>query len=101
TVTVGRRIVFSFLANGVGKIWVILIQLVTVPVLSVKWGPSGYGIWLMLTTVPAYIALSNFGFGTAAAVDMTQHYTRQDYNKALRTFQSAWILISFVLSVVL
>ncbi len=94
--TVSRRILSSVLANGIGKIWVLLIQLVTVPVISVKWGPSGYGVWLMLSTVPTYVALGNFGFGTAATVDMTRHYAKGERESALGTFQSAWILVSSV-----
>ncbi|HEX4183347.1 MAG TPA: lipopolysaccharide biosynthesis protein [Caulobacteraceae bacterium] len=99
-VTVSRRIVSSFLANGMGKIWIVLVQLVTVPVVSVKWGPSEYGIWLMLSTVPTYVALSSFGFGTAAAVDMTRHHAFGNHDHALRTFQSVWLLVSAVLLVI-
>jgi O-antigen/teichoic acid export membrane protein len=51
----------------------------------------------MLTTVPTYVALSSFGFGTAAAIDMTKNYVQKDFDEALRTFQSVWVLVSAVL----
>ena len=47
-------------ANMMGKFWVIATQLVCVPVLTWKWGANGYGVWLMLTTVPSYVALTSF-----------------------------------------
>jgi O-antigen/teichoic acid export membrane protein len=96
-VTVARRLASGFLANGMGQIWLILIQLVTVPVLSIKWGAAGYGTWLMISTVPAYIALSNFGFGTVAGIDMTRNYALGDRDKVLSSFQSVWLFISAIL----
>jgi len=92
--SVRGRVVFGLLANFVGKFWIIIIQLVSVPILTVKWGANGYGVWLMLTTVPTYIALSSFGFGTAAAIDMTQKFARDDRDGALAAFQSVWLLLT-------
>jgi O-antigen/teichoic acid export membrane protein len=81
-----------------GKVWAILIQLVTVPVLSIKWGAAGYGTWLMINTVPTYVILSSFGFGTAAAIDMTRNYALGDRQRVLGVFQSVWVFITLILS---
>lgn len=89
-----ERVASGFGANLLGKGWVIAGQLAAVPVLTVLWGASGYGTWLMLTTIPTYVALSGLGFGTAAAVDMTHSVARGDRAAALRTFQSASVLIA-------
>ncbi|MGL9621361.1 hypothetical protein QRQ56_25430 [Bradyrhizobium sp. U531] len=95
--TLKRRLAANLVANAVGKVWVMLVQLISVPVLTAKWGANGYGLWLMLTTIPSYIALSSFGFGTAAATGMTQQWAAGDRDGALRTFQSVWALISMIL----
>ncbi|MGY3614264.1 lipopolysaccharide biosynthesis protein [Bradyrhizobium sp. USDA 10063] len=83
-------------ANAVGKLWVTLIQLISVPILVTKWGTSGYGIWLMLTVIPTYVALSDLGFGTAAGVSMIRRVTIGDLSGALRAFQSVWLFVSLV-----
>jgi O-antigen/teichoic acid export membrane protein len=100
-VTIARRLTAGFLANTMGKVWIILVQLITVPVLSVKWGAAGYGAWLMISTAPTYVALSSVGFGTAAAIDMTRSYARGDRDAVVATFQSVWVLITSILAAVL
>lgn len=95
-----RRLLFGAFANSLGKVWVILIQLVSIPVLTYKWGASGYGVWMILTAVPTYIGLSDFGFGTAAAADMTRKVGVGDMAGALEAFQSVWALLSIVSALV-
>ncbi|MFT6450541.1 MAG: O-antigen/teichoic acid export membrane protein [Halocynthiibacter sp.] len=91
-----RRLAKGVWANFTGKIWVLIIQLLSVPILSAKWGVDGYGIWLMLSTIPTYIALSNFGLGIAAGVDITQSMAKDDSETALRAFQSVWLFLSAI-----
>jgi O-antigen/teichoic acid export membrane protein len=93
---VARRLVSGFGANMLGKIWALLIQFLQVPVLTAAWGGNGYGVWLMIVTVPTFIALSDFGLGTAAGVDMTRAISRGDYTSALRVYQSVWIFLTCV-----
>jgi len=97
---VRARILFGIAANALGRFWVLLLQLLAVPVLTWKWGAHGYGLWLMITAVPSYIAMSDFGFGTAAAADMTQSVAMGDRLSAVNVFQSTWTLLVLVLSVV-
>ncbi len=93
---VARRLISGFGANMLGKIWALLIQLLSVPVLTVAWGGGGYGVWLMISTVPTFIALSDFGLGTAAGVDMTRSISRSDTEGALRAYQSVWVFLTLV-----
>ncbi|MGH1330190.1 MAG: hypothetical protein ACRBBK_04865 [Paracoccaceae bacterium] len=91
-----RRLAKGVGANFTGKIWVLILQLLSVPILSAKWGADGYGIWLMLSTIPTYIALSNFGLGIAAGVDITQSMAKNQSAKALCAFQSVWVFLSAI-----
>ncbi len=95
------RMMSGVAANAVGKLWVILLQLFSVPVFVSCWGANDYGLWLMLSTVPVYMALSDFGFGTAAAADMTRLITLRRQQDALATFQSIWVLLSGTMCLVL
>lgn len=97
---VSRRLASGVVANALGKAWVLLQQLIAIPVLTAAWGAEGYGIWLMLITIPTYIALSDFGFGTAATVDLTRKVADGDHHAALQVFQSAWGFVSGISVVV-
>lgn len=97
---VTQRLVKGFGANSLGKIWALLIQLMSVPVLTSAWGLDGYGVWLMIATISVYLGLSDFGLGTAAGVDMTTAMARDDRPTALRAFQSVWLFMTVVTVVV-
>ena len=73
-------------ANALSQIVSIGLQLALVPVLATHWGMKLYGTWLMLFTIPSYLALGDFGFATAAGVDMTMKVARGD--KAIFTTTS-------------
>lgn len=90
--TRAQRLLLGFGANMLGKVWVILGQLLSVPVLSHAWGADGFGVWLMLSAVPTYIALSGGGLGSAAAVEMTRRVAEGNRNGAVAAFQSVSVL---------
>lgn len=96
----GRRLLMGIFANLAGKIWVLAVQLLAIPVLTQRWGADGYGTWLMVSTIPTYVALSNVGLGAAAGVDITAKTANGRYGEALTTFQSVWCLVSSVLIMV-
>lgn len=100
TENVAQKVLSGLGANALGKLWILLAQLVTVPVLTAAWGAKDYGIWLMLSTVPSYVALSSFGFGAAAATDMTHAIARGDHAAARSAFQSVWLFLSGILGIV-
>lgn len=87
------RLAKGVAANALGKVYVAAMQLVSVPALVSAWGATDYGVWLMLSTVPTYLALSDFGFSQAATADMTMSIARGQRESALATFQSLWRLI--------
>ncbi|MDF2142042.1 hypothetical protein [Paenirhodobacter sp. CAU 1674] len=93
---VARRLLGGFGANLLGKVWAMAIQLISVPVLTKAWGLDGFGIWRMISTIPAYLALSDFGLGTAAGIDITRSVAREDRPEALRAFQTVWLFLTAV-----
>lgn len=97
---VTQRLLKGFGANSLGKFWALLIQLISVPVLTSAWGLEGYGVWLMIATIPVYLGLSDFGLGTAAGVDMTAAMALNDRPAALQAFQSVWLFMTAVTAIV-
>lgn len=70
------------------------MQLVSVPLFINYWGVTLYGEWLILSTIPAYLAMSDMGFTSVAGNQMTMEVAAGNKPAALRTYQSAWVLVS-------
>jgi O-antigen/teichoic acid export membrane protein len=83
-------------ANAYGQAITILVQLVSVPLFLHYWGVALYGEWLILSAIPAYLALSDIGFASVAANDMAMRVAKGDRQGALEVYQSIWLFISVV-----
>jgi O-antigen/teichoic acid export membrane protein len=88
-----RRLAVGVIAMTYGKLVAAIIQLAMVPALATSWGLSLYGQWLLLSTVPIFLAASDFGFGTAAGTRIIGEVSRGDEDEASLTFQSGWAMI--------
>lgn len=80
-------------ANAYGQLLTVVIQLASVPLFLHYWGVALYGEWLILSAIPAYLSLSDVGFASVAANDMTMRVARGDQRGALEVFQSIWVFI--------
>ncbi len=69
------------------------VQLASVPILTAEWGLTAYGIWLILFTAPAYLAIADLGFATAAGNDMTMRAARGDRSGAAETFLALQMIV--------
>ena len=91
------------LANLYGQAVQVVLQLAAVPVLANSWGLKTYGLWLMLSTIPSYLALGDLGFASAAANDMSMEVARTRLDLAAETFKSVrlgvWISVALLASV--
>lgn len=83
-------------ANAYGQLITVAIQLVSVPLYLHYWGVALYGEWLILSAIPAYLALSDIGFASVAANDMTMRVANGDKQGAVEVYQSIWLFISGV-----
>lgn len=88
-------------ATTLGPVVAAIIQLVSVPLLLHAWGAARYGDWLLLSAIPIYLTLSDLGFGDASGSDMSMRVAANDKAGALRTFQSSWVLVTVVSSLIL
>ncbi len=94
TQNLNNRLVKGLGANSLGQIITAIIQVVSVPLFLKFWGIELYGEWLILSAIPAYFAMSDIGFGSVAANEMTMLVAREDKSTALEVFQSSWLFIS-------
>jgi O-antigen/teichoic acid export membrane protein len=88
-----RRVFRGLLSMGYTSAVVIVVQLATVPVLANSWGLPLYGQWLLLVTVPSFLAAGDFGFGTAAGNRLIGEVARGEVDAARSTFESALALV--------
>jgi O-antigen/teichoic acid export membrane protein len=82
------RLIRGISANVYGNLIQTALQLLSVPILATHWGLETYGAWLIIFTVPNYLAFADFGFTSAAANDMTVSVARGDRPAAIKTFQA-------------
>lgn len=81
-------------AGGFGQLVSVVIQFLQIHLLIKLWGAEKNGEWMMLSAIPAQLALGDLGFGAASGNEMTMRVGREDRDGALRVFQSSWSLIS-------
>lgn len=86
-----RRLARGTAANLVGRLGFAAVQIVTIPVLTRAWGVEGFGAWVMLATIPTYLALADAGMGVTAGVEMARRFALGDTEGALSVFQTFWL----------
>ena len=88
-------------AQGFGQAVNLFIRLAEVPLFLAFWGPERYGEWLMVAAIPAYLAMADGGFTGATQREMTMRMGAGDRQGALAVFQSTWVLLLIVSTVVM
>lgn len=89
------------LAHGFSQAVNIAIQLLTVPIFLKHWGVDLSGEWLLLSTLPAILAMSDLSLCTAAGTEMTLREASNDREGALKVFHGTWTLICILSFVIL
>lgn len=82
------RLIRGISANAYGQAVTVLIQLVSVPLFIHYWGINHYGEWLILSALPAYLSMSDFGLGSVAGNSMVIKTAQNDKAGALAIYQS-------------
>lgn len=87
-----RRLLQSAGATSLGPILTAFIQIVSVPIFLHFWGAKLYGEWLVLSALPVYFGLTDFGIGSVAGNEMTMLVAKGEKDSAIEVFQSTWLL---------
>ena len=95
-----RRVIAGMSANSFGMAITIGIQLVSLSLFLYFWDAATYGVWLMLSAIPAYLSMADVGMVTAAGNKMTMAMGKGDLIETNRVFQSAQLFMSVVCCVI-
>jgi O-antigen/teichoic acid export membrane protein len=71
------------------------------PLLLQVWGAANYGEWLLVTAIPTFLAMTDFGFTDAATAEMTMDIAKGKKAEAETTFQSIGLLTLTVAIIVI
>jgi O-antigen/teichoic acid export membrane protein len=96
-----RRIALGLAANVYDKLLIAGIQLLMVPMLVLHWGLHLYGCWLVLATIPSFLALADMGFGGAAYLRMIALVAQDKRDAAVVVLQTACQVVAIASVVVL
>ncbi len=94
----------NLIANVYSTTAVVVGQIALVPLFLSSWGQIYYGQWLVLSAVPAYLALSDVGISNALGnqfsicVERGEHVHAQDLMGAVWRFQT-WFSLALTLLV--
>src|ERR1700742_3967274 len=87
------RLLKACAATALGPMVTVASQLVSVPALLTFWGTQKYGEWLILSSIPVYLSMSDLGFGSVAANEMAMQVAAGKKHDARETFHSLNALI--------
>lgn len=78
----------SLSANALSKIFNICSQLIIIPFFLKYWGKECYGEWLLLSIVPNYLTLSDFGLNVTSVTELCKLVIDKKYEKARIVFKA-------------
>lgn len=88
-----RRLVRGVTAGVYSQVLSVVLQLASVPIFLWKWTLAQYGLWLVVSTIQTYLALSDFGMVSAAGSRMTVLVARGASKGANQVYHSSVLFI--------
>jgi O-antigen/teichoic acid export membrane protein len=98
-----KRLFRGIGANFLGQLINISSRIVLVPLFLLAWGADIYGEWLLLSSLVAYLSLSEMGAQLYIVNRMTQAYAQRDndqFCKILHTGLAIFLIIPIVVFVI-
>jgi O-antigen/teichoic acid export membrane protein len=83
-------------ANLYGQVVNVAIQLLQVPILLSFWGTQLYGEWLVLYSVPGYLALTDLGVGAVASNRLSMLVSADQLTEAKIVLRTTWVFLGWV-----
>ena len=98
-----KRLFKGIGANFLGQMINIVSRIVLVPLFLLAWGTDIYGEWLLLSSMVAYLSLTEMGAQTYIVNRMTQAYAQRDndqFCKILHTGLALFLIIPLAVFVI-
>lgn len=91
-----RRLVINTLANGASQFSAMLASLIFLPLLIKAFGIEKYGLFMLATSVSAYVVLLDLGIGSALTKFVAEHHATGDRDALAGSASSALLLYTGV-----
>lgn len=88
-----KAIYWNGVSSVVGKGSFAVVRILQVGVLIRLIGGDEYGRWLLISSIPGWLALANMGFGNVAANAVSMHYAQGELEKAKNVYSSVAALL--------
>ena len=90
--------------NLVAQVWTRLVsnvgvRLLQVPLLLSTLGQDGYGRWLVISIIPAWLTLLNMGVGTVSGSSLVMEVASGNLNNARKTYANAMSLTLHIIAI--
>ncbi len=92
-----RKLGLNFGAILFGRTAGTLLSIGSVPIFISFWGLERYGGWLVLSAIPMWLNMSDLGFASVAANEMSLRMAQGDVTGANRSLHSAWAAVLLVI----
>lgn len=99
---VRKRIIQGIGANFIGQVINLASRILLVPLFLKAWGTDIYGEWLILTSIAAYLSITDFGGQLYIINRLTQLYARaqlDDFRRVLHTGMALFMVVPVILFV--
>ncbi len=94
-------LVKNLYASAFGQVVNVISQVSLLPLYLISWDVRLYGEWIVLLALPTYFStLADIGLTQVSANDMTIKFAQGHRDKSLEIFQSAWLFVSMLSSLV-
>ncbi|WP_116083162.1 hypothetical protein [Tropicimonas sp. IMCC34011] len=80
-------------AQVYGQAVTVAVQVGLLPILIASWGVEVFGVWAVMTAIPAALSLADFGFTSAGKTDMALRVSAGDRDGAVETYHSVFVLL--------
>lgn len=94
-----NRMVKGLVATFLGRLINLASRILLVPLFLKAWGVNVYGEWLLLTSITAYLSLTDFGGQLYIVNRLTQAYAHNDiplFRKVLHTGMALFLILPFM-----
>lgn len=95
-----HRLLTGFGANAYGQAITIASQLALIPIFLSHWSEEKYGIWLMISAIPAYLSIADAGITSSAGNTITILKAKGRHIAAANLFSQSLSIVIILVSLV-
>jgi O-antigen/teichoic acid export membrane protein len=85
-----KRLALNLGANVFGQFANFIVQIASVPLFLSFWSKERYGVWILISSIPAYLSLGEAGFATSSANEVSMAFADGNCERGSRALHTAW-----------